>query len=129
MEIVNPEIEILLAHTAADKRFIDGFYRFKPDIVKSVNWQPGELNHSQQVEFEGSDDDIRGKFENYMNQLIASCHHEMNPGDLDGISSTGVAKTNYLADFNMAWVTSWRSTNNYRHWERAHVPEYVGMIL
>jgi phosphorylcholine metabolism protein LicD len=72
----------LLNLTAADKKFIDDITR-----LVTAKWTPDEdMTQNQQIEFEGSDDDIRSKFEVYLTQLLTSVQNEEIPSEADGTS-------------------------------------------
>jgi hypothetical protein len=43
------------------------------------NWHPEEdMSQNQQIDFAGSDDDIRSHFEGYVTQLMASAHYDLS---------------------------------------------------
>lgn len=41
------------------------------------------MSQIQEIDFEGSDDDIRARFEQYTTQLFASMEYELNPPPLE----------------------------------------------
>lgn len=69
VEIRDPALASLLALTSPDKVFIE-------EIVKCVasSWDESETEDLlyQHMGFEGSDDDIRARFENYLVSMLAS---------------------------------------------------------
>ncbi|KAJ3276187.1 late secretory pathway protein avl9 [Terramyces sp. JEL0728] len=120
LEIVNPAVAPLISLTAADKKFID-------DIIKPVtaSWQPdNDMSQIQEIDFEGSDDDIRARFEQYTTQLFASMEYEMNTPPLE----PNAKKIDYISEYNAAWVKSWQSSKSFEIWNAMHDKEYVGMI-
>lgn len=102
----------LLNLTTADKKFID-------DIVKPVvaNWTPeSDMSQNQQIDFRGSDDDIRMQFETYITQFMVceflikvSVYHDEHPGEGD----IGGKKVDYLSEYNLAWAQAWKKTGIY----------------
>ncbi|KAI8811619.1 transport protein Avl9-domain-containing protein [Cladochytrium replicatum] len=69
VEILDPTLNAALSLGAADRRFID-------EICKSVatTW-----NDEEQIRFDGSDDDIRMRFESYLHTLISSVKATLIP--------------------------------------------------
>ncbi|KAI8899329.1 transport protein Avl9-domain-containing protein [Globomyces pollinis-pini] len=120
LEVINPAINALIALSAADKKFIE-------DIIKpvSLNWKPdNDMSQIQEINFEGSDDDIRARFESYVTQLFASMEYDINTPPIEA----GQKKIDYLSEFNLVWVKAWKSSPSYAIWEQGHDSEYVGMI-
>ncbi|TPX42420.1 hypothetical protein SeMB42_g05127, partial [Synchytrium endobioticum] len=67
IEITDPALNSYVALTAADKRFME-------EITKSVlaTWSPdGDNMESQQINYEGSDEHVRSRFEEYLLSLMA----------------------------------------------------------
>jgi hypothetical protein len=88
IELLNPSLQSSLVLSAPDRKFIG-------DIVENVEstYLPKSKCHSnlvhasqmEQIEFEGSDEDIRARFEKYLTQLLVSIEYEqidqsLNPG-------------------------------------------------
>ena len=71
--------------SSADKKFID-------DLIRPItnSWTPdNDMSQIQQIDFEGSDDDIRARFELYTTQMFASVEYDMNtPPSLEDGTST-----------------------------------------
>ncbi|KAJ3416688.1 late secretory pathway protein avl9 [Chytridiales sp. JEL 0842] len=65
LEIADSALNSALSLTSADKRFMDA----DPSL-------------NQQIEFEGSDEDIRSKFENYLVAMIVSVKTMLNPPEV-----------------------------------------------
>ncbi|KAJ3324483.1 late secretory pathway protein avl9 [Boothiomyces sp. JEL0866] len=124
LEIINPAVAALISLTAADKKFIDGSNALKIDIIKPVtaSWQPdNDMSQIQEIDFEGSDDDIRARFEQYTTQLFACMEYELNTPPLE-------PNTNYISEYNTAWVKAWQNSKSFEIWNSMHDKEYVGMI-
>ncbi|KND03769.1 uncharacterized protein SPPG_01226 [Spizellomyces punctatus DAOM BR117] len=109
LELMNPALNPLISLTTPDKKFID-------DITKSVvaTWSPeDDMSMNQQLSFEGSDDDIRARFELYLLTLLAS----VKTAQTAAISvDPAIRGKDFLADFNPAWVKAWQSTIHYTKW-------------
>ncbi|KAI8588358.1 transport protein Avl9-domain-containing protein [Geranomyces variabilis] len=121
IEIVNPAVAPLLNLTTPDKKFID-------DITRSVvsTWAPEEdMSMNQQFSFEGSDDDIRARFEVYLLSMLAS----VRTAQTAAISvDPAIRGKDFLAEFNPLWVKGWQSTIHYSKWLAANggdLPETV----
>ncbi|KAJ3293429.1 late secretory pathway protein avl9 [Borealophlyctis nickersoniae] len=110
LEILNPALNQVLNLTAADRKFMD-------DIVKSVSstYRPeDDMSMNQQIDFEGSDDDIRSRFEGYLVSLLASANAAEQA--IIAPADSPLRGKDFLGDYNLAWVKAWQSTNNYRNW-------------
>ncbi|KAI8914635.1 transport protein Avl9-domain-containing protein [Gorgonomyces haynaldii] len=117
-EVINPAINPWISLTAADRKFMD-------DIIKSVlqTYTPDDdMNQNQQIEFQGSDDDIRARMEEYLTQFLASVSYDNRPVE------EGTKKVDYLSEYNMQWVQQWKKTQGYQVWTGQHKPEYLEMI-
>jgi hypothetical protein len=69
IDILNPALNSILNLSIPDKKFID-------DIIKLVETNYRKDEEPDQMQFEGSDDDIRAKFEKYVTQLLVSIHYD-----------------------------------------------------
>ncbi|KAI8913023.1 transport protein Avl9-domain-containing protein [Powellomyces hirtus] len=123
IEIVNPAVVPILNLTSPDKKFID-------DITRTVvsTWAPEEdMSMNQQLSFDGSDDDIRGRFEVYLLSMLAS----VKTSQTAAISvDPAVRGKDFIADFNPLWVRGWQSTIHYNKWLAANggeLPETVNI--
>ncbi|KAI9090826.1 transport protein Avl9-domain-containing protein [Phlyctochytrium arcticum] len=109
LEIINPALHAILALTAPDKKFID-------EMTKSVTatWSPeDDMSMNQQLSFEGSDDDIRSRFELYLVSLLSS----VKTSQTAAISvDPAIRGKDFLADFNSQWVKAWQGTIHYTKW-------------
>lgn len=81
LDIQDKSLVPLLTLTPADSKFIDAL--IKP---VSTNWTPeNDMSQNQQIEYEGSDDDIRAHFEVYLTQLLCSVEAVAPPAGADGV--------------------------------------------
>ncbi|KAJ3008903.1 UNVERIFIED_CONTAM: late secretory pathway protein avl9 [Siphonaria sp. JEL0065] len=72
IEVIDPVLMQAMSLTSADKRFIDD----DPTL-------------NQQIEFEGSDDDIRARFESYLFSFLVSAKLTLEPPEVAPASSEG----------------------------------------
>ncbi|TPX34579.1 hypothetical protein SmJEL517_g02875 [Synchytrium microbalum] len=117
IEIADPTLSSYLQLTAADKRFME-------EINKAVlaSWSPdGENNENQQINYEGSDEDIRSRFEMYLLSLM-SCVKAADNASNGSPSSPAPKAKDLLSEFNPIWVAQWMATNNYGTWDRSTSP-------
>ncbi|KAJ3303721.1 late secretory pathway protein avl9 [Kappamyces sp. JEL0829] len=131
LEIINPAVNALIGLSAADRKFID-------DIIRPITntWTPDDdMSQIQQIDFEGSDDDIRSRFEAYLTQLFASVEYDAKtPSNDPNISETtrhansGVEKVDYISEYNSAWVAAWKLSPSFRIWQETKSTEYIDMI-
>ncbi|KAJ1562779.1 late secretory pathway protein avl9, partial [Cladochytrium tenue] len=105
LDIKDSSLASVLSLTSADKRFIDD----DPSL-------------NQQIEFEGSDEDIRARFEHYLYTLLVSTRTAERPPSPSPPADSGLPQAkpkDVLYDFNTSWVRAWQQTGNYKIWAAA----------
>ncbi|KAK6100737.1 Transport protein Avl9 family protein [Brugia pahangi] len=100
IDIVDIELKRSLALTAADLRFIDFVLKEMEANAKSPSW-------------EGSDDWIRLQMQAYLLSLIATVRADLKDS---------------LDDFNEAFITEWKMSNNYRILSCGDYPDLTSTI-
>lgn len=76
--------------------------------------------NTHQIEYEGSDEEIRARFETYLSALLLSQKNSLETADLQ--PEHGVRKVDYMSEFGTFFVKAWYNTQNYKKWEaRTHV--------
>uniref|UniRef100_A0A0N5A965 UDENN domain-containing protein n=1 Tax=Syphacia muris TaxID=451379 RepID=A0A0N5A965_9BILA len=100
IELVNDDLKKILSLTAADLRFADF-------IIKRV-----QLNTSV-ADWDGSDDWIRLQTRAYLLSLIATAKSNLKDS---------------VTDFNEAFVSDWKLTNNYRIWSSGEYPDLASAL-
>jgi len=101
--------------SGADRKWIDSLVHTISD-----SWDNSDKSRPRNLSFLGSEDYIRGQFEEYTLALLSSVNydnylltHSLQPGDppilpdIDGIP---------VRDFGLAFVDQWRLTSNYAIW-------------
>ncbi|ORY01139.1 hypothetical protein K493DRAFT_312539 [Basidiobolus meristosporus CBS 931.73] len=114
------DIAEMVELTSSDKRFMD-------EIIQSVN----HTYDKNAPEYEGSDEYIRGKFENYLLAFLSSVYYaEMGDehGSFELVSVTDGTEKIQIKEFNESWVNHWIDTRNYEIWKSQMVPEYISII-
>ena len=90
------------------------------------------MSQNQQIEFEGSDDDIRARFEGYLTQLLSSVEYDFNTPANDPKNSklqlSFVEKIDYISEYNSLWINSWKTLPCYKIWSDARSKDYLEMI-
>ncbi|KAJ7643757.1 transport protein Avl9-domain-containing protein [Roridomyces roridus] len=119
LEFRDPKLERSAGLTAADRKWMD-------DIVKDVNegWSDEE-GHPVSINYKGSDDYLRTKFEEYISAALATVRYRdfMAKGESNGvIISGGAGDANAVEDFNPLWLSEFKQTNAYDVWERTTDP-------
>ncbi|KAK2465397.1 hypothetical protein APHAL10511_002751 [Amanita phalloides] len=119
-EFRDPMLERTTALTAADRKWMD-------DIVRDINetWSDIDPRKSPGMQFKGSDDYIRSKFEEYISAALAAIKYRafIAKGEGNGVLISGVTGlASPWEDFNTAWVHDFKSTNAYEVWERITDP-------
>ena len=69
--------------------------------------------NSHQIEYEGSDEEIRLKFEGYLSSLLLTYKHSIQQADHP---PEPVKKVDYLLDYGMPFVKAWQGTRNFKKW-------------
>ncbi|KAL5519875.1 hypothetical protein ACEPAG_1535 [Sanghuangporus baumii] len=126
-EFRDPQLERLVALTSADRKWMD-------DIVKDVNegWNDTHPNRSSTMQFKGSDDYIRTKFEEYVSAALASVKYAdfLTKSSRSDVVITGAdgGDANSIQDFNPQWIAEFRRTNAFEVWNRITDPMIFDII-
>ncbi|KAI0086881.1 transport protein Avl9-domain-containing protein [Irpex rosettiformis] len=118
-EFRNPSVERSAGLTPADRKWMD-------DVVKDVNdsWE-GDLTGTPTIQFKGSDDYLRQKFEEYISGALASVKYSnfLSKGQGNGVViADGAGNPNAVQDFNMLWISEFKRTKAYEVWDRVTDP-------
>ncbi|KAF5377978.1 hypothetical protein D9615_006666 [Tricholomella constricta] len=135
-EFRNPQLERSAALTAADRKWMD-------DIVTDVNEGWDDQNPTQSMQFKGSDDYLRTKFEEYVSAALSTVKYQdfVSKGEGSGVMITGGSgssgsksldsqvvyddpggDSSSAEDFNLLWISEFRKTNAYALWDRITDP-------
>jgi len=125
-EFRDPKLERLVGLTAADRKWID-------EIVKDVNetWNEADPSRPTSMQFRGSEDYLRTKFEEYVSAALSSVKYAdfLARGNQNGVlisdGDTGVMALN---DFNAAWIADFRTTNAFEVWNRVTDPTLFDIV-
>ncbi|CAE6455141.1 unnamed protein product [Rhizoctonia solani] len=124
-EFSNPTVERQGALTAADRKFID-------DLVKDVNegWNDADPSRPLGMQFKGSDDYLRAKFEEYIYTALSTVKYAdfLTKGRQSEVLVPGSAPESSVPHFNEAWVTGFRMTRAYDQWNRITDPVLFDII-
>ncbi|KAG9128479.1 late secretory pathway protein avl9 [Ceratobasidium sp. 392] len=125
-EFSNPAAERLGALTGADRKFID-------DLVKDVNdgWNEADPSRPLGMQFKGSDDYLRTKFEEYIYAALSTVKYAdfLNKGKQSEVLVPGTASDALsVQHFNELWITAFRTTKAYDHWNRVTDPVLFDII-
>ncbi|KAI8848914.1 transport protein Avl9-domain-containing protein, partial [Chytridium lagenaria] len=122
IEITDAALNSAISLTGADRRFMDGQEDSIPLCLTSLrDNKKHDPTLSSQISFEGSDDDIRARFETYLLRLLASVKYSTQPLPIPE-TIEGSVSPDVLSEFNVSWVKAWQQTQNYKIWnERVNV--------
>ncbi|KAI5118799.1 hypothetical protein M0805_005141 [Coniferiporia weirii] len=126
-EFRDPKLERLASLTPADRKWMD-------DIVKDVNesWDDSDPSRTANLQFKGSDDYIRTKFEEYVTAALASVKHDefLAKTERSDVMITGAdgGDVNAIHDFNAAWIAEFKRTNAYDVWKRITDPMLFDIV-
>ncbi|KAF8610331.1 hypothetical protein BDV93DRAFT_430053 [Ceratobasidium sp. AG-I] len=125
-EFSNPLIERQGALTGADRKFID-------DLVKDVNdgWNEADPSRPLGMQFKGSDDYLRSKFEEYIYAALSTVKYAdfLNKGKQSEVLVPGTGNDAVSAQhFNELWIAAFRTTKGYEHWNRVTDPVLFDIV-
>ncbi|KAH7340653.1 transport protein Avl9-domain-containing protein [Rhizoctonia solani] len=124
-EFSNPTVERQGALTAADRKFID-------DLVRDVNegWNDADPSRPLGMQFKGSDDYLRAKFEEYIYTALSTVKYAdfLTKGKQSEVLVPGSAPESSVPHFNDAWVAGFRMTRAYDQWNRITDPVLFDII-
>ncbi|KZT27431.1 hypothetical protein NEOLEDRAFT_1060681 [Neolentinus lepideus HHB14362 ss-1] len=126
-EFRDPTLERSAGLTAADRKWMD-------EIVKDVNdgWDEKDPTRSVGMQFKGSDDYLRSKFEEYLSGALSSVKYAdfIAKGESSGVMITGGAgsHSNAVQDYNPLWIAEFKRTNAYDVWQRVTDPTLFDIV-
>jgi hypothetical protein len=81
--------------------------------------------NSQQIGYEGSDEEIRSKVTTYLSSFL-QCMQKMM---IESSQESPKKPPEFVADYGSLFIKTWQSTNNYSHWlstiDRYRFPESI----
>ncbi|KIJ54151.1 hypothetical protein M422DRAFT_241404 [Sphaerobolus stellatus SS14] len=124
-EFKDTKLEKIVALTPADRKWID-------DIVKDVNesWNDGDPTRPTSMQFKGSDDYLRTKFEEYISALLSTVKYSdfLAKGANNGVLISEGYDPNAQYDFGSAWITAFKGTHAFDVWNRVTDPVLFDII-
>eukprot|EP00842_Homolaphlyctis_polyrhiza_P005943 jgi/Hompol1/634/HPOL_004247-RA len=90
------------------------------DAVAYVSYISLSSPRFPKIDYEGSDEDIRARFESYLVQMLASINYDNQ--------AAAAGKTDYLSEYNMAFVKCWESTRSYKLWKSVVDQDALSMV-
>ncbi|KAG8881086.1 late secretory pathway protein avl9 [Tulasnella sp. 331] len=119
-EFKDPKLERLVALTPADRKWMD-------DMVRDVNesWNEKDPTRPLTMQFKGSDDYLRAKFEDYICSALSTVKYadyliQTGSTDMGVVGATG--DQNCIQNFGEAWIAAFRLTNAYAVWNKVTDP-------
>jgi len=127
-EFRDPKLERVVSLTAADRKWMDDILR---DVTET--WNPEDPGVPLHMQFRGSDDYLRGKFEEYITSALASVKYAdylLKTGKQETLLTTGPdnGDANALYDFNSLWISEFKQTNAYDVWNRVTDPMLFDIV-
>ncbi|KZT55479.1 hypothetical protein CALCODRAFT_437159, partial [Calocera cornea HHB12733] len=118
-EFADPKVERVVALTSADRKWMD-------EIVRSVQetWVEDDPSRPVGMQFLGSDDFLRAKFEDYICSALSGIKYAdflAKGAKTDGLIS-GARATEVIARFGEAFIYNFRQTRCGRLWDRTTDP-------
>ncbi|KAF5344864.1 hypothetical protein D9758_011603 [Tetrapyrgos nigripes] len=124
-EFRDPKVERSAGLTAADRKWID-------DIVRDVNetWEDEDPTRSSGMQFKGSEDYLRVKFDEYISAALATVRYRdfAAKGDSTALMGGELEYATSVDDFNPLWLSEFKNTNAYEVWERITDPMLFDII-
>ncbi|KAL0069134.1 hypothetical protein AAF712_003820 [Marasmius tenuissimus] len=116
--LTDPRLEAKVALTPADRKWMD-------DIIRDVQ-ETGEGG----MQFRGSDDYLRVKFEEYISAALAAVRYKDFLAKTEGagvVGGTG-AEASSAEDFNPLWIAEFKHCNAYETWDRTTDPSLFDIV-
>ncbi|KAK1220665.1 hypothetical protein PQX77_016491 [Marasmius sp. AFHP31] len=116
--LTDPRLEAKVALTPADRKWMD-------DIIRDVQ-ETGEGG----MQFRGSDDYLRLKFEEYISAALAAVRYKDFLSKTEGagvVGGTG-AEASSAEDFNPLWIAEFKGCNAYETWDRTTDPSLFDIV-
>ncbi|KAL8278586.1 hypothetical protein RQP46_009078 [Phenoliferia psychrophenolica] len=115
LEILNPKLVPFITLTAADRKWMD-------EIVTTVDnsWNASDPSRPAGMNFVGSDDFIRAKFEEYICSLLACIKFDdfLAKGERGNVLLSGnEVDRNLMASFNDRFVDAFKATPAFTLWD------------
>ncbi|KAF8651950.1 hypothetical protein AX16_004593 [Volvariella volvacea WC 439] len=126
LEFRNPDVERCTGLTAADRKWMD-------EIVTDVNtgWNDEDPTRPHKMQFKGSDDYLRTKFDEYISAALATVRYGdyvvRNAGKAI-ITEEASGNANPVDDFNPLWIAEFKKTNAFAVWERITDPMLFDIV-
>lgn len=125
IEYRTPHVERMVALTPADRKWID-------EVVKDVNdtWNESDPQRPLGMQFKGSDDYLRTKFEEYIAACLSTVKYkgyQMKDGRSVLAPATGNENTSY-EDFGELFMSSFQATSAHEVWDRTTDPVLFDII-
>jgi len=124
-EYKDSKFEKLMALTAADRKWID-------DIVNDVNdgWNENDPTRPTGMQFKGSDDYLRTKFEEYICAAMATVKYSgfLAKGESKGVLISEGYDPVCQQDFGPAWLAAFKTTQAFEVWDRVTDPMVFDIV-
>ncbi|VDC01310.1 unnamed protein product [Peniophora sp. CBMAI 1063] len=119
IEFRDPKVERICALTAADRKWVD-------EVVRDVTGEEG----ARGMQFKGSDDYMRQKFEEYIQAALSSVKYGdfLAKGQAGGVIIADAGDANAQIDFNPLWIAEFKRTNAYEVWNRVTDPMLFDIV-
>ncbi|KAF8318471.1 hypothetical protein DL93DRAFT_2054522 [Clavulina sp. PMI_390] len=125
-EFMDPLTERLVALTPADRQWMD-------DIVHDVtdSWNENDPGRPLNMQFKGSDDYLRVKFEDYLCGVLSALKYtdflqKSAKGNVTVAGATGDAHV--MQNFGEVWLAAFRQTEAYTVWDRITDPVIFDIV-
>ncbi|GHJ86101.1 hypothetical protein NliqN6_2503 [Naganishia liquefaciens] len=114
-EFHDKELERLVTLTPSDRAWMD-------QVVRSVEdtWNPADPTRPMGMVFRGSDDDLRGKFEEYICSVLATLKYsDYVRKDQNTVMPGGEVAPNFAQPYSEKWLDAFRQTSAYDTWNKS----------
>ncbi|KAH6581903.1 hypothetical protein BASA61_008791 [Batrachochytrium salamandrivorans] len=122
LEFINPQVSQLVSLTSADRKFMDELLR----PVLSSWMDEDDMTMHQQIDFEGSDEDIRSRFETYITQMLASVKYDQDTALFN--PETGAKKLDHVSEFHLPFIKAWELSHSFTIWASVVDKDALQMI-
>ncbi|KAK0565385.1 hypothetical protein OC861_003797 [Tilletia horrida] len=124
LEFLNPTAQKLSALTAADRKWIS-----EVENLVTSTWNPSDPTRPADMGYEGSDDHLRAKFEEYMCALLASVkHYQFDSAAGKGDAALAGASASSTQAFGPDFLEAFMKTKAFPSWNASTDPMIFDII-
>ncbi|CEH17440.1 Uncharacterized conserved protein [Ceraceosorus bombacis] len=118
LEFLDPKLQQIVNLTAADRKWMDELVH-----VVTESWNPADPSRPITMQYVGSDDYLRAKFEDYICSMLSTVKYTdfLVKGEKQGVSISAPDAA-VVASFGTDFISGFKQTSAYALWDAATDP-------